>query len=135
MGKKHKSVKEYRVWNHTYGFELSIFLTDSMQEFIDNIYPGDSYMEHILNYAAVSFLRNGNVQRVVFERPGLTFGIVAHEAKHLVNLVFDHICMQLDPNNDEAECYFLQWVVNHIHQALYLDGTKINPSPPSQPFL
>lgn len=132
MARKRKGVREYKVWNHVYGFELSMFFTDTMQEFLDDIYPGDYNMKSIIHHHAATFCRNGDIQRVVFERLGLTFGIVAHESKHVVNSVFEYIGMKLDPINDEAECYLLQWVVNHIHQAIHQDGTRIKPNSPSQ---
>lgn len=47
-----------------------------------------------------------------------TFGIVAHESKHLVNKVFAYIRQELDVFNDEAECYFLEWVVDKCHKCL-----------------
>lgn len=47
-----------------------------------------------------------------------TPGIIAHEAKHLVNQVFSFIGHRLDIYNDEAECYLLGWIVNRIHECL-----------------
>lgn len=42
-------------------------------------------------------------------------GIIAHEAKHIVNYIFANRGVKLDVNNDEAECYFLGSIVNQIH--------------------
>ena len=47
-----------------------------------------------------------------------TPGIIVHEAKHLVNAIFIMIGHDLDPYNDEPECYLLSWVVNRIHEML-----------------
>lgn len=44
-----------------------------------------------------------------------TPGIIAHEAKHLVNQVFTSINCRLDAFNDEPECYLLGWVVDMLH--------------------
>lgn len=41
-------------------------------------------------------------------------GIVAHEAKHIVNRIFTDIDMLLDRSNDECETYLLSWIVNRI---------------------
>lgn len=46
----------------------------------------------------------------------LTPAEVAHEAKHLVNEIFIDISAQLDLNNDEFECYLLQWVMEEIYK-------------------
>lgn len=43
-------------------------------------------------------------------------GVVAHEAAHVVNMIFDDHLIKLDINNDEPQCYLLEWVVNQIHQ-------------------
>lgn len=47
-----------------------------------------------------------------------TPGIIAHEAKHLLNLIFLDRGQELDLQNDEAECYFLGWLVDEIHNFL-----------------
>ena len=53
------------------------------------------------------------------ERKGYpTPGIIAHEAKHLVNNIFIEISHDLDRHNDEPEAYLLGWIVNRIHELL-----------------
>jgi len=47
-----------------------------------------------------------------------TPGIIAHEAKHLVNNIFIEIGHTLDCYNDEPEAYLLGWIVNRIHELL-----------------
>lgn len=47
-----------------------------------------------------------------------TPGIIAHEAKHVVNDIFRTTGVKLDIDNDEAECYLLGWVVNRIHEEI-----------------
>jgi len=47
-----------------------------------------------------------------------TNGIIAHEAKHLVNNIFIYISHKLDEYNDEPECYLLGWIVDKIHTVL-----------------
>jgi hypothetical protein len=43
-----------------------------------------------------------------------TPGVIAHEAKHAVNEIFKSVGYELDVRNDEAECYFLGWLVDEI---------------------
>ena len=45
----------------------------------------------------------------------LTVGEIAHEVKHLVNEILIYINAQLDLNNDEFECYLLQWVMDEVY--------------------
>lgn len=45
-----------------------------------------------------------------------TPGIIAHEAKHLVNEIFIDIGHDLDRYNDEPEAYLLGWIVDKIHE-------------------
>lgn len=54
-----------------------------------------------------------------------TPGIIAHEAKHLVNKIFVDVDQLLDRHNDEAECYLLGWIVNRVHE-LNIRFDKIN---------
>ena len=46
----------------------------------------------------------------------LSHGHVAHECKHLVNSAFRWCGIKLDNDNDEAECYFLTYVVNEVYK-------------------
>jgi len=55
---------------------------------------------------------------ILFHKDRITPGIIAHEAKHLLNLIFQYNGLRLDLDNDEAECYFLGWLVNRIHEAV-----------------
>ena len=47
-----------------------------------------------------------------------TPGIIAHEAKHLVNNIFIEISHELCRYNDEPEAYLLGWIVDRIHEVL-----------------
>lgn len=55
---------------------------------------------------------------VVALRKGVTPGVVAHEALHVVNMLFDDCCIQLDIKNDEHSCYMLGWIVDKIHKTI-----------------
>lgn len=43
---------------------------------------------------------------------------LAHEATHIKNLVFGFHGLKLDPDNDEAEAYFLTWVFEELYRVL-----------------
>jgi hypothetical protein len=53
------------------------------------------------------------VYPVLFSR-NVTPGLIAHEAKHLVNKIYADLDISLDKYNDEAEAYLLSWIVNRI---------------------
>jgi len=51
-------------------------------------------------------------------RPKTKPGVIAHEANHLVNMIFKDDCIMLDTLNDEAQSYFLQWIVKQIDKTI-----------------
>jgi len=51
---------------------------------------------------------------MIFEREHITAGIIAHEAIHTKNHIFDSIGIILDPTNDEPEAYFMTWLVDFV---------------------
>ncbi len=74
-------------------------------------------IEDVENTDALAFCKDG-VAVILFSEKGLTPGIIAHEAKHLVNMLFDEIGHTLDLTNDEPECYLLGWIVTEIHKVM-----------------
>ena len=50
-----------------------------------------------------------------------TPGIIAHEAVHITNCIFDSRLMELSLTNDEPYAYLLGWVVDKIHNTLNKD--------------
>lgn len=62
---------------------------------------------------------------LVFEINEITPGIIAHEAKHFVNHLFDERGIYLDSTNDEPECYLLSWAVQKVHDALDKYNKKV----------
>ena len=77
-------------------------------------------------YDAVMFKHRSIAEYViVFKDYRLTPGIIAHESKHLLNEVFKYNGLNLDLNNDEAECYFLTWIVNRVHETIRKFDLKI----------
>ena len=47
-----------------------------------------------------------------------TVDVIAHEAVHLVNHVFIHTSIKLEPYNDEAQAYLTGWFVKKINKFL-----------------
>ena len=68
-----------------------------------------------------------NYDAIVFEHKGLDIvafskttspGYIAHEALHITNNIFRSIGAQPDLDNDETQCYLLEWVVKQLHKFL-----------------
>ena len=67
-------------------------------------------------YDAYVFRYKGNY--VYVQEPSVTYGVIAHEAKHIVNYLFADTGVKLDVENDEAECYLLGWLVDKIYEMI-----------------
>jgi len=61
---------------------------------------------------------------MIFEREHITAGIIAHEAIHTKNHIFDSIGITLDPTNDEPEAYFMGWLVDFISDVWKTDQER-----------
>lgn len=46
----------------------------------------------------------------------LTHGVIAHEALHIVNLIFDRLDVFYSFDNDEHAAYLLMWIVDVVHE-------------------
>jgi len=69
-------------------------------------------------------LKNGYREYSVLLLPNVGKAKIAHEAKHIVNMVFHWVGMELDTQNDEAECYFLEWVFGKIEDVVNIYNEK-----------
>ena len=45
----------------------------------------------------------------------ITMGIIVHEAVHVKNMIYQKIGYRPKTNNDEAEAYFMEWIVDFIY--------------------
>lgn len=52
----------------------------------------------------------------------ITPGTISHEAFHISSMLFDRINIKADHNNDEAQAYFLEWVVDEVYGFLKDEG-------------
>ena len=53
-------------------------------------------------------------------------GVMAHEAKHLLNCAFVWYGHKLSPHNDEVECCFLEEIVNKCYNTVQRFRKKYN---------
>jgi len=74
-------------------------------------------LRQLSEYTAVCFEEKEKYY-TLFQIDKITPGIIAHEAKHLVNAIYINHNIELDRHNDEPEAYLLTWLVNRIHENL-----------------
>lgn len=56
----------------------------------------------------------------------ITNGVVAHEALHIVNMLFMNRKVEYQLDNDEHTCYLLEWVVNRVNEYLLRNNFILN---------
>ena len=123
--KNHKQI-EKTLKIPLYVGRLTIIIDEDLPSIVKK-YPAlkKDYLE---KHGAVTFWKGTNVYTAL-ELKHITPGLIAHEAKHVVNRIFINIGHYLDLDNDEPECYLLSWVVNRIvdaHNEL-LKKSEVNP--------
>lgn len=82
-------------------------LSEQLQKKLDIVILED-------NIAEVHDLDNGIL--VWFESKEFNAPIVCHEAIHIKNILFEYIGYKLDTNNDEAEAYLTEYIVQEIEK-------------------
>lgn len=60
----------------------------------------------------------------LFFKPSAKPGLIAHEVKHAINMLFSWRGVRLSVNNDEHECYYLETMIDKIHRILQQFKTK-----------
>ena len=114
--------KKYKIPIYGGDITLVFFNKDSENDIIEKYGVTD-----LKYYDAVTLKQNSYKEFVIlFYEERLTPGIIAHESKHLLNYIFKYNGLQLDLDNDEAECYFLSWIVNRVHETIRKFDLKIN---------
>ena len=53
---------------------------------------------------------------LIFDTDELTPSLVAHEAVHVVNFVYQHVGQKIDKDNDEVNAYHVGWVVDRVYE-------------------
>jgi len=91
---------------------------DKIEDIIDKKIADDNYIKglHALTY--IYYNHKGAPRIIFFFKPKSRPGLIAHESKHAVNSIFAYNGVRLSANNDESECYYLDWIVERCHGAL-----------------
>ena len=80
----------------------------------------EKLFEEMLTSSSCAFAveeENGYREFHMFLRE-LTPGRVAHEVKHVVNFIFAYVGYELAVDNDEVECYLLEWLVDEVYKLI-----------------
>ena len=107
-------MKKYKIYIPIYGCYLTVIITKNFDK------VAKKYLEDSECYDAMvrTKEKNGIKEYLYVQRLGISYGDIAHEAKHIVNRIFRDRGQLLDSANDEAECYLLGYIVNEIHSKI-----------------
>ena len=96
-----------------YFAKLTVIVCDDLQKWVDKM--GIDFDANGYSAVTVKEMTNtGERKYFIFLTPDCDEGDIAHECKHVLNMIFKFIGLRLDTENDEAECYFLGWLVNKV---------------------
>jgi len=91
---------------------------DKVEDLIDEKLAKPEEIKSIRAYTYAYEMANGKYRIMLFFKPNSDPGLIAHEAKHLVNIIFLWHGVKLSLSNDEHECYMLGHIVNKCHNAI-----------------
>ena len=77
----------------------------------------DDLPEPYSEFAAITDEIDFYTYRITFGA-GVTEGIIAHEALHVISAIFRRRMIELSFDHDEPLCYLLEWIVDRCHEAL-----------------
>jgi hypothetical protein len=102
-----------------------VYITNNMRVALDEaedktsqIIAYEEEKKHIDSYTYAYEKDTGGKCYILFFKYNAKPGVIAHEIKHLVNILFAWHGYKLSLSNDEMECYYLQDIVNRIHNVI-----------------
>jgi len=91
---------------------------DKIEDIIDIKLAEPEQIKTIKAYTFAFEKDNGKYQTILFFKPKADPGTIAHEVKHLINIIFSWHSVKLSLVNDEHECYLLGNIVNRCYKAV-----------------
>jgi hypothetical protein len=110
---------------------LDIIIGDDKKEY-NKIYKGKFSKGSVFAHAISAGCKLDDYRHYVVmlnpncETTNITYGIIAHEALHIVGFILNRVSVLYDPDNDEAFTYLLEWVVDEIHQFLIENKIEVH---------
>jgi len=118
-------IREVKVLIPIYQEHLTIVFTDDFNTAYKK-YNLDGYDPDVEYDGGVWI--SDSIHYLMLDGSNMCAGTVAHEAKHIVNNLFSRVGIELDYDNDEAECYLLGWLVDVIYMKWEIVKNKFVPS-------
>lgn len=112
-------VKELRIENKLLNFLLTVIFTEKSANKVLKKYGIEVEDHHNKGFGGLTVPANNNYDYFIIynmdkDEMNLPYSIMVHEAKHVINMICIERGIELDPTNDEFECYFLGNLVNEI---------------------
>lgn len=117
----YNKLKNYQMKKKTikipiYDGKLILYQVDNW-DFINQKYEHpDPLTNRTCGTVLTNYTKSGNSEYIVAFNSVPLNSVIAHEAKHVVNLIFRDRGILLDVDNDEPEAYFLDWVFEQIEK-------------------
>lgn len=110
-----------------YSLELWVIITDNPHKDVPHMnvkYPGlrITWTDDMAAWTNDHIWEN--VICVTFHKKHFEPDTVAHEAVHVVNMIYDYSGIRHDPKNDEPQAYLTGWIVGEIHRAAKMKNKK-----------
>lgn len=124
MMKKHFYKKEFIV--PIYKVNATYILSNDYEKV--NKYTFDT-KDHV--YASTYCFIKDNKFRVVIvlnfdsEKGVISNGVIAHEALHFADMIFDRVGVDPDDVNDEAKAYLIEYIVDTMYKFINQKGFKV----------
>ena len=99
--------------------EIDLIIWNSEKTFTDPSYPNFEIEEPYACSCAGKFKldKNGKTKwgiLILLTTKAIKFGIIAHEATHAANQIFERINYNFQLNNDEIQAYTIEYIVDWI---------------------
>lgn len=91
---------------------------DTVEDMIDKVIAHPKRKRSLAAYTYGYEDHQGKWRVVVFVKPTAGPGEIAHEANHAKNIILNWNGVKPSFTNDESESYYLEYIVNKIHQAI-----------------
>ncbi len=108
-----------------YRSSLWVVISNSVINAIDHVEDqvnikihSDEHRNSTKAYAFGQVDESGKKQFMLFLKPNCQPGELAHEVKHIVNMIFNWHGVKLSVTNDESECYFLERITNKVYHTI-----------------
>ena len=110
---------------HIFRAVIWVVIGNTVRNAID--FAEDKTSESILKESEKKFVKaytyayeteGGKRRYMLFFKYAAKPGEIAHEVKHLINILFKWHGHKLSLSNDEMECYYLEDLVNKVHNTI-----------------